>query len=97
MISKVTFAKTDYNELPYKFEAGTRIISALSDWQKPSSTLMITEKKELEKYERELSDYLHSKLKKIEDLTIYGESLHKAGVFSFNIEGIHPFDLGTLP
>lgn len=96
MISKVTFAKTDYNELPYKFEAGTPHYIGAIGLAEAIKYLNDNGKEELEKHEAELSDYLHSKLKQIDGLTIYGESLHKAGVFSFNIEGIHPFDLGTL-
>lgn len=96
MISKVTFAKTDYNELPYKFEAGTPHYIGAIGLAEAIKYLNDNDKEELEKHEKELSDYLYSKLKQIEGLTIYGESLHKAGVFSFNIEGIHPFDLGTL-
>jgi cysteine desulfurase/selenocysteine lyase len=96
MISRVTFAKTDYNELPYKFEAGTPHYIGAIGLAEAIKYLNDNGKEELEKYERELSDYLHSKLKQIEGLTIYGESLHKAGVFSFNIDNIHPFDLGTL-
>lgn len=96
MISKVTFAKTDYNELPYKFEAGTPHYIGAIGLAEAIKYLNDNDKEELEKHEKELSDYLYSKLKQIEGLTIYGESLHKAGVFSFNIKGIHPFDLGTL-
>lgn len=96
MISKVTFAKTEYNELPYKFEAGTPNYIGAIGMSEAINYLNNNNREELEKHEQQLSSYLHSKLKQIKGLTIYGESAHKAGVFSFNIEGIHPFDLGTL-
>jgi len=96
MISKVTFAKTDYNELPYKFEAGTPHYIGAVGMAEAIKYLNRTGREELEKHEMELTSYLHSRLKQIDGLTIYGESIHKAGVFTFNIKGIHPFDLGTL-
>jgi cysteine desulfurase/selenocysteine lyase len=96
MISKVTFEKTDYNELPYKFEAGTPHYIGAIGLAEALKYLQDHGKEELEKHERELSNYLGQKLRQIKDLTIYGTSAHKAGVYSFNIEGIHPFDLGTL-
>ena len=96
MISKVTFAKTDYNVIPFKFEAGTpHYIGAIG----LAEAIRYVEQigiNEIEKYENELSIYASSRLKQIEGLRIYGEAANKAGVYSFNIEGIHPFDLGTL-
>jgi cysteine desulfurase/selenocysteine lyase len=96
MISKFTFEKTDYNELPYKFEAGTPHYIGAIGLAEALKYLQDHGKEELEKHERELSTYLGQKLRQIKDLTIYGTSARKAGVYSFNIEGIHPFDLGTL-
>lgn len=96
MISKVTFAKTDYNELPYKFEAGTPHYIGAIGLAEAINYLNENGREELDKYEQELANYLRLKLKQIEGLNIYGKSAHKSAVFSFNIEGIHPFDLGTL-
>ncbi len=96
MISKVTFEKTDYNELPYKFEAGTPHYIGAIGLAEAIKYLHENGREELQKHERELASYLRLKLKQIEGLKIYGESIHKSGVYSFNIEGIHPFDLGTL-
>lgn len=96
MIDRVTFEKTTYNQLPYKFEAGTPnyvgaigLAAAINYIQGYHSESMIN-------YEHELLKAATIKLNNIEGLKIYGEAPHKAGVICFNIEGIHPFDLGTL-
>ena len=96
MIDSVTFAKTTYNQLPYKFEAGTPnyvgaigFAAAIEYFQNLDSLAMAG-------YEHDLLTVATEKLKRIEGLIIYGEAPLKAGVICFNIEGIHPFDLGTL-
>ena len=96
MISKVTFAKTTYNVIPFKFEAGTPHYVGAIGMAEGIRYLEKNGRAELAKYENELSIYATSRLKQIAGLRIYGEALHKSGVISFNIEGIHPFDLGTL-
>jgi len=96
MIDRVTFAKTTYNQLPYKFEAGTPnyvgaigLAAAIKYIQSQDSQTLVA-------YEHDLLTVATEKLKQIEGLRIYGEATLKAGVICFNIEGIHPFDLGTL-
>ncbi len=96
MIDRVTFGKTTFNEIPYKFEAGTPnyvgaigLAAAISYLESLDHTLVL-------KHEQNLLQFASEKLKTINGLTIYGEANEKAGVLSFNIEGIHPFDLGTL-
>ncbi len=96
MIDRVTFAKTTYNEIPYKFEAGTPhyigaigLATAIEYLNNKDHSLLI-------RYEHDLLLEATLKLNQIEGLKIYGEAPEKAGVISFNIEGIHPFDLGTL-
>lgn len=96
MISKVTFSKTTYNVLPFKFEAGTPNYVGAIGMAEAIRYLEKTGRNELAKYEDELSIYATERVKQIEGLRIYGEAAHKTGVISFNIEGIHPFDLGTL-
>ena len=96
MIDRVTFAKTTYNEIPYKFEAGTPhyigaigLATSIEYLNNKDHSLLI-------RYEHDLLLEATLKLNQIEGLKIYGEAPEKAGVISFNIEGIHPFDLGTL-
>jgi cysteine desulfurase/selenocysteine lyase len=96
MISKVTFEKTTYNVIPFKFEAGTPHYVGAIGMAEAIRYIEKTGKRELAKYEDDLSVYATNRLKQIEGLKIYGEAVHKTGVISFNIEGIHPFDLGTL-
>jgi cysteine desulfurase/selenocysteine lyase len=96
MISKVTFEKTTYNELPYKFEAGTPHIGGgicLGEAIRFLSGLDITA---VQAYEKELADYAQDLLDTFEDMQIIGEARKKTSVVSFIMEGIHPFDLGTL-
>ncbi len=96
MIDRVTFSKTTYNEIPYKFEAGTPDYLGAIGLGAAIDYLNKQDKPMIERYERELLLESTLKLKQIDGLKIYGEAPEKAGVVSFNIDGIHPFDLGTL-
>ena len=96
MIERVTFAKTTYNQLPYKFEAGTPNYVGAIGLAAAIEFVDNLDHQELAVYENQLLNEATLKLKQIQGLKIYGEAPHKAGVISFNIEGIHPFDLGTL-
>ncbi|MDP4683586.1 MAG: cysteine desulfurase [Crocinitomicaceae bacterium] len=96
MISKVTFERTTYNELPFKFEAGTPHIAGgicLGEAIKFLSGLDIVA---IQKHEKELADYAQDLLDTFEDMTIIGEAKKKTSVVSFSMEGVHPFDIGTL-
>lgn len=96
MISEVKFEKTTYNELPFKFEAGTPDfigIIGLGEAIKYVEGIGITV---IGKYEEELLHYAMEQMKQIPRLRIFGEADHKASVISFQIDGIHHFDLGTL-
>lgn len=96
MIAEVTFEKTTYADLPHKFEAGTPnieggiVLGTAIDYMNSISFDNIAA------YEQELLDYGTKRLQEIEGLTIYGTSENKASVISFNIEGIHPYDIGTI-
>ena len=96
MISEVTFEKTTYADLPHKFEAGTPnieggiVLGTAIDYMNSIGFDNIAA------YEQELLDYGTKRLQEIEGLTIYGTSENKASVISFNIEGIHPYDIGTI-
>lgn len=96
MISKVTFDKTTYNELPHKFEAGTPHISGGIALGKAFEFLNNLDSDAVIQHERALLAYAEEKLMQIDGLKIIGNSKHKASVISFIIDGIHPFDVGTL-
>ncbi|MGX7667930.1 aminotransferase class V-fold PLP-dependent enzyme [Flavobacterium pedocola] len=96
MISEVTFEKTTYAELPHKFEAGTPNIEAGIVLGTAIDYLNGIGFENIASYEQELLDYATAKLLEIEGLRIYGTGQNKASVISFNIEGVHPYDIGTI-
>ena len=96
MIAEVTFEKTTYADLPHKFEAGTPNIAGGIVLGTAIDYLNEVGFDNIAVYEQELLDYATEKLLQIEGLRIYGTSEHKASVISFNIEGIHPYDIGTI-
>ncbi|HOH75415.1 MAG TPA: cysteine desulfurase, partial [Paludibacteraceae bacterium] len=96
MIAKVTFEKTTYNELPFKFEAGTpdyigstALATALEYIQQIGLNAIAT-------YENDLLQYATAKLLQVPGLKIYGEASHKSSVISFLVQGIHHYDMGTM-
>lgn len=96
MISEVSFEGTTFNELPYKFEAGTPNINGVISF---GAAIDLIEEIGLEKiaaWENELLRYATQKLKETGGLKIYGEAPQKSSVISFTIEGVHPYDLGML-
>jgi len=96
MIAEVTFEKTTYADLPHKFEAGTPNISGGIVLGTAIDYMNSIGFENIAAYEQELLDYGTKRLQEIEGLTIYGTSENKASVISFNIEGIHPYDIGTI-
>ena len=96
MIKEVTFEKTTYADLPHKFEAGTPNIAGGIAFGAAIDYLNSIGFDNIANYERELLDYGTKKLLAIEGLRIYGTSPHKTSVISFNIEGIHPYDIGSI-
>ena len=96
MISDVTFEKTSYADLPHKFEAGTPNISGVIAFGAALDYLNSIGLKEIENYENELLKYATKKLKEIKGLLIFGEAKNKISVISFNVENIHPYDLGSI-
>ena len=96
MISDVTFSKTTYADLPHKFEAGTPNISGVIAFGKAIDYLNEIGLDNIEQYEKSLLDYANSKLKEIDGLKIYGDSKNKTSVISFNIDGIHSYDVGSI-
>ncbi len=96
MIYSVTFEKTEYNVLPYKFEAGTPHIAGAIGLAAAMNFLNEIGLDRVAAYEAELLAYATEQLKQIEGLRIIGEAEHKGGVISFIIDGIHPHDMATL-
>ncbi|MFT6837783.1 MAG: cysteine desulfurase/selenocysteine lyase [Sediminicola sp.] len=96
MIAEVSFEKTTYADLPHKFEAGTPNIcggialGAALDYMNNIGLETIAA------YEHELLEYATEQLLAIEGLKIYGQAKEKTAVISFNIEGIHPYDIGAI-
>jgi len=96
MIDQVSIVKTTYNQIPYKFEAGTPNIVGPIGLAAAIDYLKTLSFEEVVAYEDELLAYGREKLSEIEGLTIYGNAKQCTSILSFNIEGIHHYDLGTL-
>ena len=96
MIAEVTFEKTTYAGLPHKFEAGTPNICGGIAFGAAIDYLNTIGFEAIEKHENELLKYATEKLLKIDGLKIYGTGPDKTSVVSFNIEGIHPYDIGAI-
>ena len=96
MIAEVTFEKTTYADLPHKFEAGTPNIAGGIAFGAALDYLNGIGLENIAQYEEELLHYATEKLLTIEGLKIYGTAKQKTSVISFNIEGIHPYDIGTI-
>ena len=96
MISEVTFEKTTYADLPHKFEAGTPNVCGVIAFGVALDYMNGIGFDRIADYERELLDYATVKLLEIDGLRIYGPTNQKASVISFNIEGIHPYDIGAI-
>jgi cysteine desulfurase / selenocysteine lyase len=96
MIKEVTFEKTTYNELPFKFEAGTPNIADVIVLKPAIDFINNYGKANIRAHEEELLAYATSKLKEIEGLKIIGDVQNKVSVISFVIEGVHPQDLAIL-
>ena len=96
MIAEVTFEKTTYADLPHKFEAGTPNIAGGIAFGAALDYMNGIGFETIAAYEHELLEYATSKLKEIEGLKIYGEAPQKTAVVSFNINEIHPYDIGSI-
>ena len=96
MIEKVSFDQTTFNELPFKFEAGTPNIVGGIALGTAIEFLAALDHDSFSTHEKGLLNYAHDQLNKIENIRFYGQSKHKTSVISFNIGDIHPFDIGTL-
>jgi len=96
MILEVRFSGTTYNELPYKFEAGTPNISGMIGLGAAVEYLESIGMQRIESWEHELAAYMAESLLTVPDIRLIGTVAHKAGVQSFLLDDIHPHDLGTI-
>lgn len=96
MVDQVTFSKTTYGELPYKFEAGTTNYLGAIGLGTALDYLEGLHMEEIAGYERDMIDYTLQKLRGIDGLRLYGEAEERISVFSFLMDGIHPYDAGMI-
>lgn len=96
MIREVTFAKTTYNDLPYKFEAGTPNIADVIAFKTALQFIEDTGKEKIRKHEHELLEYATKQLEEIPGLRIIGSAREKVSVISFIVDNTHPQDIGIL-
>jgi len=96
MIKEVRFESSTYADLPYKFEAGTPNIEGAIGLGAAIDYLNSFDRKQLLAYENELLTYATEQLDQLDGIQFYGQAKNKASVISFLIEGIHPYDIGTL-
>lgn len=96
MIKDVRFTGTTYADLPHKFEAGTPNIAGVIAFKTAIDFISQLGLKNIVAYEDTLLQYATSELLKIEGVKIYGTAKQKTGIISFNIDGIHPYDIGVI-
>jgi len=96
MILSVSFEKTTYNALPYKFEAGTPNIAGVIGLASALDYVSSIGLKNIAAHEQDLLHYATSRLNEIDGLRIIGTAAEKASVISFTLEGVHPHDIGTI-
>jgi cysteine desulfurase/selenocysteine lyase len=96
MVEKVTLEKTTYNQLPWKFEAGTPNVSGVLGLESAIRYMQDLDLKKIHAYEQELLDYATIELLKMENIRIFGNAENKTAVISFNLGKIHSYDAGTI-
>ena len=96
MIKKVSFAKTTYNELPYKFEAGTPNVPGVLGLHTTIDYMENIGLENIAKYEKYLCEYAEKQLLALDGIKLIGTAQHKTGVVSFVMDGVHPYDAGTI-
>lgn len=96
MIKTVTFEKTTFNDLPFKFETGTPNVADVIGFDAALNYLGEIGLENIFKYEKDLMVYANEQFQKLENVQILGLKAERAGVISFNLDGIHPYDAGTI-
>jgi cysteine desulfurase / selenocysteine lyase len=96
MIKDVTFEKTTYNDLPYKFEAGTPNIADVVAFKYAMDFILELGRENIAAHEHDLLVYATERIEKLKGVKIYGTGKDKVSVVSFAVDGIHPFDIGQM-
>jgi cysteine desulfurase/selenocysteine lyase len=96
MIREVTFEKTTYNTIPFKFEAGTPSIAEVIAFKPALDFITSTGKANIHRHEHDLLQYAVELLQDVKGVIPVGTAAEKIAVFSFNIQSMHPFDVGQL-
>jgi cysteine desulfurase/selenocysteine lyase len=96
MIASVTFEKTTYNQLPYKFEAGTPNIAGVVGFGAAVDYLRGLGPATIARHEEDVTRYAIERLSAVPGVTLVGRARHRAGVVSFVLDGVHPHDVGTV-
>ena len=96
MVDTVSFEKTTFNKVPFKFEAGTQTVGAALGLETAVKFIQSFDRQEVEAYEDELLEYATEELANIEGTRFIGQAPKRNGLISFVIDGIHPYDLGTI-
>ena len=96
MVDTVSFENTTFNKVPFKFEAGTPNVGAALGLETAVKFIQSFDRKEVEAYEDELLRYATEKLSDIDGMRFIGQAPKRNGLISFVIDGIHPYDLGTI-
>ncbi|MCL2247202.1 MAG: cysteine desulfurase [Lentimicrobiaceae bacterium] len=96
MVQHVSFEKTTYNELPYKFEAGTPNVGDVVALKTAIEYMETAGIEKIAAYQQELFQYAFKKLSQIDGIEFFGTAPRKAAILSFNLKGIHPYDVGAI-
>ena len=96
MVDTVSFEKTTFNKVPFKFEAGTPNVGAALGLETAVKFIQSFDRQEVEAYEDEILRYATEQLSGIEGMRFIGQAPKRNGLISFVIDGIHPYDLGTI-
>ena len=96
MVDRVSFERTTYAPLPLKFEAGTSNYIGAIGLGEAINYLQILDLKAVEEYEKSLTAYATELLSSVDGLRIYGTTEDKCSIVSFNVEGVHPYDMGMI-
>jgi cysteine desulfurase/selenocysteine lyase len=96
MIKEVSFEKTTYNDLPYKFEAGTPNIADVVAFHYAMTFILETGREVMAAHEHDLLVYATERISQLKGVKIYGTGAEKLSVVSFTVDGIHPFDIGQM-
>jgi cysteine desulfurase/selenocysteine lyase len=96
MIKEVTFEKTSYNDLPYKFEAGTPNIADVVAFKAAMDFITSLGKENISAHEHSLLQYATERVSALKKVKIIGRAKEKVSVLSFTVEGIHHFDIGQM-